>query len=264
MNVPGQLLALLRDPTGLEPLELDSDALVNRTSQRRYPICDAIPVLLDQVALGPQNVKIQKMYQWMAKGFDIANGIGNFLSLGGITKLRRKMAAALGLKPGSRFLYTSIGTGLDLPFLAEQVALDSLDFIGLDLSMEMLRKCQLKIRRYAPSALLVQANAEKLPLANGIFDVVLHVGGINQFDRPADAVKEMVRVAKPGARIFIADETRKVVKSQYQGWNPFTRSTFKDMPTDFDPRAWVPAGVKDAVYQEMAGGRIYFLAFTSP
>ena len=174
------------------------------------------------------------------------------------------MAAGLGLKPGSRLLYTSIGTGLDLPFLAEQAPLDSLEFIGLDLSMEMLRQCQLKIRRYTRLALRLQANAERLPLAGGAFDVVLHVGGINQFDQPAAAVKEMMRVAKPGARIVIADETQKIVKSQYQGWNPFTRSTFKDMPTDFDPRTWVPAGVSDAVYQEIAKGRIYFLTFTGP
>lgn len=264
MDIPDKLLALLRDPAGLEPLELEGDALVNRAAQRRYLIRDDIPVLLDEAALGLQNVKIQKMYQWMAKGFDFANGVGNFLSLGGITRLRRQLAAGLGLKPGSRLLYTSIGTGLDLPFLAEQAPLDSLEFIGLDLSMEMLRKCQLKIRRYTRSALLLQANAERLPLAGGVFDVVLHLGGINQFDRPAAAVKEMVRVAKPGARIVIADETKKVVKSQYQGWNPFTRSTFKDMPTDFDPRTWIPAGVSDAVYQEVAKGRIYFLKFTAP
>ncbi len=264
MDATGKLLALLRDPVGLEPLELDGDALVNRISQRRYPICNSIPVLVDQPGLGPQNLRIQKMYQWMAKGFDIANGVGNFLSMGGITKFRRRLAAELGLKPGCRFLYTSIGTGLDLPFLAENLSLDSLEFIGLDLSMEMLRQCQMRIRRYARSALLLQANAEKLPLANGVFDVVLHMGGINQFDRPAEAVKEMVRVARPGARIFVADETKKVVKSQYQGWNPFTRSTFKDMPTDFDPRAWVPADITEVAYQEMANGRIYFLTFTAP
>jgi len=38
----------------------------------------------------------------------------------------------------------------------------------------------------------------------------LHCGGINLFDRPALAVKEMLRVARPGARILIADETKQV------------------------------------------------------
>ncbi|MGH9562343.1 MAG: hypothetical protein ACRD3S_12900, partial [Terracidiphilus sp.] len=81
-------------------MELDGDALVNKVSQRRYPIRDSIPVLLDETDLGPQNLKIQKMYQWMASGFDIADRIGNLVSLGGLTKMRRQLASALGLKPG--------------------------------------------------------------------------------------------------------------------------------------------------------------------
>jgi ubiquinone/menaquinone biosynthesis C-methylase UbiE len=264
MAIPANLLSLLRDPVGLEPLVLEGDTLVNAASHRNYPVKDSIPILLNEAAIGPQNLKIQKMYQWMAGGFDIANGIGNFLWFGAVSKMRRQLASSLGLKPGVRMLYTSIGTGLDLPFFAERVPLDAFELVGLDLSLEMLRKCQHKLRAYEKTSLLLQANAERLPFGDGIFDVVLHVGGINQFDHPAVAVQEMIRVAKPGVRIMIADETKGVVKSQYQKYNPFTRSTFKDMPTEFDPRDWVPAGIRDAVYQEVAKGKMYFLTFTVP
>lgn len=264
MAVPANLLSLLRDPVGIEPLVLEGDVLVNKASSRNYPIKDSIPILLNEAAIGPQNLKIQKMYQWMASGFDIANGIGNLLWFGAVSKMRRQLAATLGLKPGVRMLYTSIGTGLDLPFFAEQVPLDAFELVGLDLSLEMLRKCQHKLRAYEKNSLLVQANAEGLPFADGAFDVVLHVGGINQFDQPAVAVREMVRVAKPGVCIVIADETKGVVKSQYQKYNPFTRSTYRGMPTEFDPRNWVPAGIGDAVYQEVAKGKMYFLTFTVP
>ena len=263
MPIPAKFLSLLRDPMGPEPLEMVGDALVNKASQRSYPIEDSIPILLNETELGPQNIKIKKMYQWMAAGFDIANGIGNFLYLGAVSKMRRQLAAGLGLKPGDRVLYTSIGTGLDLPFLAEQVPLDTIELVGLDLSLEMLRKCQRKLRAFEKTSLLVQANAERLPFAGGVFDVVLHVGGINQFDQPAVAVQEMIRVAKPGVRILIVDETKGVVKSQYQKL-PFTSSTYKDMPTEFDPRDWIPAGTSDVVYQEVAKGRMYFLTFKTP
>ena len=33
------------------------------TSRRRYPVREGIPVLLEEAALGPQNVKVQKMYK---------------------------------------------------------------------------------------------------------------------------------------------------------------------------------------------------------
>ena len=57
MAVSAKMLSLLRDPVGLDPLELDGDYLVNRAGQRRYPIIESIPVLLEPAGLGPQNLK---------------------------------------------------------------------------------------------------------------------------------------------------------------------------------------------------------------
>jgi ubiquinone/menaquinone biosynthesis C-methylase UbiE len=169
----------------------------------------------------------------------------------------------LSLKPGDRLLYTSIGTGQDLPYFAEQVFLEELELVGLDLSMGMLRRCQARIRPYPETSVLLQANAERLPLANQSFDVVLHVGGINFFDQPAVAVKEMLRVAKAGVIILIADETKDVVKNNYQR-NPFTRAYFKDASTNFSPRDWVPPGVSDPTYEELWNGKMYILTFKAP
>lgn len=263
MTIPTEFLSLLHDPIGLDPLDRDGDEFVNRVTQRRYSISGSIPVLLDPADLGPQNIKMQRMYRWMARGFDWADRLANLLTRGSLTKLRRLMASRLAIESGDRLLYTSIGTGLDLPFLAERVHLNSIELIGLDLSMEMLRKCQVKLQPFPQHSMLVQANAERLPFGDGTFDVVWHVGGINLFDRPAVAVNEMIRVARPGAMILIADETKDVVKGQYQK-NPLTRPYCKDMPSEFDPRDWVPPEISDPIYEELAKGRIYFLSFKAP
>ena len=257
------MLSLLRDPLGLDPLELDGDHLVNRVSQRRYPIIESIPVLLDPAALGPQNLKFQRMYDWGSYGYDITQKIGDVFFKGNIAKLRRHLATRLALKPGDRCLYTSIGTGIDLPYLAERVSLETVELVGLDLSMGMLRRCKARIRPYENTLLLVQANAERLPFADRTFDVVFHVGGINFFDQPAVAVQEMVRVAKAGALILIADETKDVVEKNYKK-SPFTRSYFKDAPNNFSPRDWIPTGIRDPVYEEVWKGRGYFLTFNAP
>lgn len=257
------MLSLLRDPVGLEPLDLDGDHLVNKASQRRYPIIESIPVLLDPADLGPQNLKFQRMYDWMSYGYDFAQKVGDLFYRGAITRGRRQFVSKLSLKPGDRLLYTSIGTGQDLPYFAEQVFLEELELVGLDLSMGMLRRCQARIRPYPETSVLLQANAERLPLANQSFDVVLHVGGINFFDQPAVAVKEMLRVAKAGVIILIADETKDVVKNNYQR-NPFTRAYFKDASTNFSPRDWVPPGVSDPTYEELWNGKMYILTFKAP
>ena len=67
MAVSAKMLSLLRDPVGLDPLELDGNHLVNRAGQRRYPIIESIPVLLEPAGLGPQNLKFQRMYDWMSQ-----------------------------------------------------------------------------------------------------------------------------------------------------------------------------------------------------
>jgi uncharacterized protein YbaR (Trm112 family) len=99
--------------------------LVNRAGQRRYPIIESIPVLLEPAPLGPQNLKFQRMYDWMSYGYDFAMKVGGVFSGGKLAKLRRLLATKLALKPGDRCLYTSIGTGADVPYLAEQVPLES-------------------------------------------------------------------------------------------------------------------------------------------
>jgi hypothetical protein len=87
------------------------------------------------------------------------------------------------------------------------------------------------------------------------------VGGINLFDRPAQAVQEMVRVARPGALVLYADESKDVVKEHYQKWNPFTRAATRGAPTDFDPRDWVPAGIGNLRYEDVWNGKGYILSF---
>lgn len=260
MAIPAPLLSLLRDPHDLGALELDGDHLVNRASQRRYPVVDAIPVFVDSGELGPQNRKFQRMYDWMSYIYDPGLAVGDLFYRGKLAGLRRRLAATLALKSGQRCLYTSIGTGADVPFLAEQVPLASIELVGLDLSRGMLKRCQKRLRAFADTSLLVQANAERLPFAAQSFDVVLHVGGINFFDQPATAVREMQRVAKPGALVLVSDETKVVVTRSYQR-NPLTRAYFKDAATDFNPRSWIPEGAANANYEEVWDGKGYILTF---
>jgi ubiquinone/menaquinone biosynthesis C-methylase UbiE len=263
MVPPQRLVSLLRDPLDSGDLRADGDALLNPATGKRYPIFDGIPVFVEAAGLGPLNSRYRKMYDRLSFGYDASLWLGDLLYFGKISKLRRTIAAALGLRPGLRCLYTSIGTGADVPFLIERVPLQSIDFVGLDLSMGMLKRCRKRLGGFADTSLLMQANAERLPFADASFDVVLHVGGINFFDHPDAAVREMLRVAKPGAVLVVSDETKKVVKTSYKR-NPFTRGYFKDAAMDFNPRSWVPESAVAVTYDEVWGGRGYILAFRAP
>lgn len=257
---PPIALQLLRDPHDFGSLTFESGRLVNSATSRVYPMVNGIPVLLDGNALGPQNAKYQQMYDWICGGYDIASVVGNVLTFGKLARLRRLLAATAAIQPGQCCLFTSIGTGADLPYLAERVPLESVTLVGLDLSMGMLRRCQRHLRAVRETSLLVQANAERLPFAANVFDVAVHVGGINFFDDPAEAVREMVRVCRPGSLVLLADETKKVVERDYRR-TPLIGKYFKDAPADFDPRSWVPTGATGVTYETLAGGKCYMLTF---
>ena len=82
---------------------------------------------------------------------------------------------------------------------------------------------------------LLMADAHALPFADHVFDRVFHVGGIAAFGDPARAIREMVRVARPGTPITVVDEAFDNDRLS----TPYHRWMFK-MLTAFDPDVHVP------------------------
>jgi ubiquinone/menaquinone biosynthesis C-methylase UbiE len=111
---------------------------------------------------------------------------------------------------------------------------------------------------------LFLGNAEDLPFANDSFDVVFHVGGINFFNDRAKAILEMIRVAKPGSRILIADETEKHVKGTYERI-PITSGYFKNrQETVAAPVDLVPPAMQEINLEILRDGQFYALTFRKP
>jgi ubiquinone/menaquinone biosynthesis C-methylase UbiE/ribosomal protein L37AE/L43A len=130
-----------------------------------------------------------------------------FLPCGGVNKARKEVLENLEIRPGSTVLETGIGTGDNIPFL--NCRLEGCLFYGLDNQQFMLRKCARNSDKWKLPVKLYRANAEELPFKDNSFDVVFHLGAINLFKDKKQAIDEMVRVARSGTRIVIADETEK-------------------------------------------------------
>lgn len=125
---------------------------------------------------------------------------------GPLDPLRRQLVEMLELEPGDQVLEVSVGTGANLSFICERVG-PSGRIHGLDLSEGMLAQARKKLPGLPCPVELRQGLAEDLPYPDNSFDAVLHLGGINFFTDPRRALQEMSRVAKPGARIVVSDET---------------------------------------------------------
>ena len=207
--------------------------------------------------MDPQNRKYQTMYDRLAPGYDIAERVYRWVSRK--PDYRPEYLRELEIVPGARVFEVSVGTGANLPYLRPDI-----EFFGLDLSWGMLRRCRHNMKRWQRNAQLFQGEAERLPFRDAVFDCVFHVGGINFFSDKARAITEMIRVAKPGTKILIVDETEKVVSRQYQK-NLLTRGYFvgRDQAVSC-PIDLVPDEMVEIKAREFVDGKLYCLTFRKP
>jgi ubiquinone/menaquinone biosynthesis C-methylase UbiE len=257
-----ETLAMLRSPCTAEPLHVavanGREELVSGSGET-FPIRHGIPVLLKAEALTGSNLKYNRLYETIAGFYDDTQRVA--CGLMGMNRREHFMAYMrfVEARPGDRVLETSVGTGLNYKYLPRGVKL-----FGLDLSLAMLERCQTNLRRWEMDADLFQGNAEILPFADESFDVVYHSGGINFFNDRAKAIREMIRVAKPGSRILIADETEKHVQDAYEKF-PVTGRFYKNRKeTVTVPVDLVPPEMQETHVEMLWGGRFYALTFRKP
>jgi arsenite methyltransferase len=105
----------------------------------------------------------------------------------------------LPLLRGARGLDVACGTGFPLLELAQIHGPDS-EWIGIDIWDEALARAQRKIEILGvPNARVRHADAADLPFSDGSFDVVVANLGLNNFDDPQTAMREIARVCRAGA-----------------------------------------------------------------
>ncbi len=170
-----------------------SEVLIS-TSNEEYPVYDGIPVFLDASDLTGFNKRYEKIYSMAAPFFDVLTKLFFFLK-GKKEEIRMEYLKELEIGNGSRVLEISVGTGGNLQFLPKTA-----QYFGLDLSFGMLKQCTKNLKKRGEDAANCCGNAEKLPYRDKSFDVVFHMGGINYFNNKAKAIKEMIRVSKPGQK----------------------------------------------------------------
>lgn len=101
----------------------------------------------------------------------------------------------LGVVRGQRLLDVSCGTG----FLLRAAAARGLAAVGVDLSDQATRVA----REAAPGAAVAVSSGEALCLRSGVFDYVTCLGSLEHFLDMRQGLREMRRVARPGARFCI-------------------------------------------------------------
>jgi ubiquinone/menaquinone biosynthesis C-methylase UbiE len=255
-----EAVARLRSPYTGEALtivvERSREDLVS-VSGERFSIRNGVPNFLRKEDFAGDNGKYHQLYEAIGGFYDDTQRV--FCALKGVDRDSYFLCymRLLDVQPGETVLETSVGTGLNLQYLPCEAKLT-----GLDLSPEMLVNCNANLRRWKITADLVLGNAERLPFADESFDVVFHVGGINFFTDRAGAIREMIRVCKPGGQLLIADETEKHVKEVYEKMPGSLYRVRKEEVSA--PIKLVPAEMKETKIALLKEGNLYAITFRKP
>ncbi len=248
---------LLRNPATGNRLISENGGLVDSVTGERFAVRDGIPVFLRRGEVSGRNRKQQAGYNLFSVFYDLLYRF-NVLN---IRKWLEEIARAMEVRPGGRVLETSVGTGQQL-YNLKRHGMEG-EFFGNDISYGMLRQCRKNCRKWGIEAGLVQGNAEALPFGDGLFDLVFHVGGFNFFNDKAAALREMVRVARPGANLYLVDETDSI--RDRPGILGGLADRFLPERGFFAPPAdLIPEGMEGIRTSRLLDGKFWMVGFRKP
>lgn len=151
-------------------------------------------------AEGSKREQVELMFDRISPKYDLLNRL---CSLGTDQGWRRKVIRGVGKEPVDRLLDVATGTA-DLAIMGSKVAKH---VTGADISAGMLAYGKIKVEKagLGDRITLVQADAATLPFADDHFDAITVAFGVRNFEDLARGVAGMVRVLRPGGRLFVLE-----------------------------------------------------------
>lgn len=152
---------------------------------------------------GSKREQVERMFDSISPKYDLLNRV---FSMGTDQSWRRKVMRLVAQEPVERLLDVATGTA-DLALMAaKQVE----HVVGADISEGMLSHGREKVRKAGLEERieLVRGDAAELPFPDGTFDVVTVAFGVRNFEDLERGVRGMVRVLRPGGRLFVLEFSR--------------------------------------------------------
>ena len=137
--------------------------------------------------------KMNKEYNWMAKGYDA------FMTIFPLWK--KWIKKVIPHIKGMKILEVSFGSG----YLMTRYASNNYEICGIDYNDKMLEITENKIKKLNITAKLCQGNVEKLPFPDDTFDTVINTMAFTGYPDGEKAMIELKRVLKRGGKLLLVD-----------------------------------------------------------
>ena len=157
--------------------------------------------------------KVNDLFAAIARRYDLLNDLQSF---GLHRRWKQRVAGLAAVGPGRRALDVCCGTG----DIARALARCGAEVTGLDFSAAMLEMARNRSQKSeaggqksevcTPSSVLrppvfLQGDAQQLPFPDNSFDAVTVCFGLRNLASWEAGLREMLRVARPGARLVVLD-----------------------------------------------------------
>ncbi len=162
---------------------------------------------MSRADLGKEPEEVSAMFDGVARRYDLLNDL---LSLGRTKAWRKVATSIIAPKPGMRILDIAAGTGSSSRPLADAGA----EVIPLDFSKGMLEAG----RKRHPDLAFTHGDALALSFKDNEFDVTTISFGLRNTSDTLLALRESLRVLKPGGRMVVIEfsqPTNKIFRTIY-------------------------------------------------
>ncbi|WP_193596839.1 class I SAM-dependent methyltransferase [Microbacterium sp. YJN-G] len=218
--------------------------------------------------LGKDPSLVSGMFDQVAAGYDRTNTVMTF---GNDVLWRAATTRAVAPQPGERILDLGAGTASSSASLAASGA----DVIAADFSAGMLAEGRRR-HGHLPNLAFVRADATDLPFDEGEFDAVTMSYSLRNVQQPKKALRELLRVTKPGGRLVINEFSTppgRLFRGLYRFYNAqilprvariagtnaeaydYLNESIRDWPDQRTLAAWIrEAGWTEVAYRNLSFG----------
>jgi ubiquinone/menaquinone biosynthesis C-methylase UbiE len=141
--------------------------------------------------------------------------------------LYRQVALLTGVAPGQEVLVAACGSGVTAEFFAREFGAQ---VVGVDEDPALVEQGESRVRKDGVQGLLhfQQGPMDSLPYRDHVFDVAIGELGLSARADPTEAIRELVRVVRPGGRVALiqpvwkapVDQDRRDLLSRHLGAHP--------------------------------------------